>query len=105
VVVVEDLKAVEVEHDDGKRLVAAVGARCLAQQLLVPGPPVRQAGELVCARHAREPLAQLGVLGLEPLELRIVEVRPGASSRRRRSALVGRTSAKPAASALGSVLA
>src|SRR5436190_474054 len=53
------LEAVQVEYRDAERGAASVRAGELASELLVPGPAVEQAGEVVGARGDLEPAEQL----------------------------------------------
>src|SRR5262245_9094662 len=60
--VVELLEAIEVDDRDAESGAAAIGASELAAELLVPGPSIEQAGEVVRARRDLEPPEQLTAL-------------------------------------------
>ncbi len=57
--VVELLETVEVEQGDGQAGAAAPGPLDLQRKLLLPAPPVTDAGERVGARFGPQPVDQL----------------------------------------------
>src|SRR5205085_9743221 len=58
--VVVALEAIEVEHRDAERRAATPGSRDLARELLLPGPPVGEPGQLVRACDPLRPPEELG---------------------------------------------
>ena len=80
--VVDAFEVVDVEHDDGNRLVRAAGVRERPPQALVEGPVVVEPGQRIGLRLVLEPRADLGVVeregrgvaeALRELELVVVE--------------------------------